>query len=352
MLAQVTAAVDARPITTSSSSRTGRDQYTQTLGLGSDSSGSRSLQSSGRLSSISPTDNELLQTSGTLNEVTFQDVLETDFADFGFDDLMDLEMPMPSNGPANRPIDMMRAQPEPPSPSLAFVREKRKSCSLSSGSDDLVSASSKMSPRRVDVRRGRIIPSPADSRQSPYQSQDVSRCRCMGITLGILERIQSHAQITTLTLAEHSLYLLKKSIRQCQVLTGCRSCKPTSKLMTFSILLVEKMVGILEAIAAKWELEMESCSSDKDARTCYGDSCSTDTILIGEYPIDTMRERRDLFGFLILLQARSLCALQEELMSTAKKEEWDVHRNTLRPVALKLRDLQETLYGMTMELPP
>ena len=174
----------------------------------------------------------------------------------------------------------------------------------------------------------------------------------MGITLGILERIQSHAQITTLTLAEQSLYLLKKSIRQCQVLTRCRSCKPTSKLMTFSILLLEKMVGILEAIAAKWELEMESCSSDKDARTCHGDGCSTDTILIGEYPIDTIRERRDLFGFLILLQARSLCVLQEDLMSTAKKEEWDVHRNTLRPVALKLRDLQETLYGMTMELPP
>jgi hypothetical protein len=340
-----TATIDVHSHHSSTGERQEGGTYGQAMSARSDFSHSGSLQNPGQLLSISVSNDDLKpvnQLSGSM----INEMLESDFADFVSVGSLDLELHMSDTGPADDSVGMMPAALEPPSPSLALTGSQMRFCSRALRESDLVCSSSCLSPRLLYSSHGAGASTPARTSQSQHPNQASSGCPCMAVTLSILEKVQSHNQVTSLASAEDSLYLLKRSIRQHQILNRCQSCKPTSRLMTFSILLVEKMVGVLKAIASRWELEMEASGPEKVASGCQCEACGTDTLLLGAYPIDTRRERRYLFGFLILLQAKSLGALQDHLVSVSKREDWESHRIALRPIALTLRDLQESLYEM------
>ncbi|KAK1509181.1 uncharacterized protein CCOS01_15697 [Colletotrichum costaricense] len=128
-------------------------------------------------------------------------------------------------------------------------------------------------------------------------------CRCVGVTLNLLEKMQTQSKVTTFCMAETSLHLLKKSITQCRSISHCSSCRNRSRVMTFSILLAEKIMAILEDIASVWECASQASNLGDDGRIeAYGHAHRWIPVLLGQYQIDTFHERCEIFGFLILLQ--------------------------------------------------
>jgi hypothetical protein len=122
--------------------------------------------------------------------------------------------------------------------------------------------------------------------------------------------------------------------------------------MAFSVLLVEKMAGMLEDMACMWEeaatapgAEVDTAQIDADGR-----ACGWAPIYLGQYRIDTTQEWHEVFGFLVLLQVRRLSSLLERLRSNAGREGLESHRSALGSVALRVQELQETLGGMTTGL--
>lgn len=198
------------------------------------------------------------------------------------------------------------------------------------------------------VRQARRSP---DTRTGT-QSKSVSPCRCVGVTLSLLEKIQGHRKSTSLFAAEKALHSLKGSISQCQALASCHSCPSPSRVMAFSVLLVEKMTGMLEDMASMWEeTTMASGAEGSPAQVdADGRACGWAPIHLGQYRIDTAQEWYEVFGFLVLLQVRRLSSFLDRLRRSAGREGLESHRSALGSVALRIQELQEALGGMTSGL--
>lgn len=195
----------------------------------------------------------------------------------------------------------------------------------------------------INTYQARESPAP----RTGTQSKNTTPCRCIGVTLTLLEKIQSHSKVTSFCMAEKSLHSLKRSISQCQAISNCHSCRNPSRVMTFSILLVEKIMSILEDIASVWESSTLATGADQNTAQLeiYGHGHSWVPVSLGQYKIDTVQERCEVFGLLIILQARHLGSLLETLGFHAKRERWESHQSALRPLALRIRELKEALSG-------
>lgn len=129
--------------------------------------------------------------------------------------------------------------------------------------------------------------------------------------------------------------------------------------MAFSVLLVEKMAGMLEDMASMWE-EITMASSGAEAAAdgeatqvvvdADGRACGWAPVHLGQYRIDTAEEWQEVFGFLVLLQVRRLSSFLDRLRSSAGREGLESHRSALGSVALRVQELQEALGGMTTGL--
>lgn len=207
------------------------------------------------------------------------------------------------------------------------------------------------SPIPSDPRQARQPRELSPPRQA-VRSKALSPCRCIGITLSHLEKVQGQSKVTSICTAEKSLHSLKRSISQCETLLQCQSCRSPFRVMTFLILLVEKMMGILEDISSIWESNSLASASDRNSAQTdmMGRAHHWLPIQLGQYQIDTVQERCEVFGFLILLQVRNFRAFLDSLKSLAERESWESHQNALKPVSLRVRDLQEALLEMTSGL--
>ncbi|POS78598.1 hypothetical protein DHEL01_v203006 [Diaporthe helianthi] len=234
----------------------------------------------------------------------------------------------------------------------------RRPLSKTSTQDRTSTAASSPRPAPAPAGENSVVSTPVSTRQtrpSPVsrtgiRSKDPSPCRCVGITLSLLERIQGHRKSTSLCVAERALHSLKGSISQCQALAGCRSCPSPSRLMAFSVLLVEKMAGMLEDMASMWEeatmasgaeagAEVDGPQIDADGRLFGGWA----PIQLGQYRIDTVQEWHEVFGLLLLLQVRRLSSFLNRLRGSAGRDGLDSHRSALGSVALRVQELQEAL---------
>lgn len=127
--------------------------------------------------------------------------------------------------------------------------------------------------------------------------------------------------------------------------------------MAFSVLLVEKMTGMLEDMASMWE-ETTTVASAAAAEggaaqvvdAADGRACGWAPIHLGHYRIDTAQEWYEIFGFLVLLQVRRLSGFLDRLRRNAGREGLESHRSALGSVALRIQELQEALGGMTSGL--
>lgn len=127
--------------------------------------------------------------------------------------------------------------------------------------------------------------------------------------------------------------------------------------MAFSVLLVEKMTGMLEDMASMWEETTMAAPAeggaaaqqqlDTDGRAC---GSGWAPIHLGQYRIDTAQEWYEVFGFLVLLQVRRLSSFLDRLMRNAGREGLESHRSALGSVALRIQELQEALGGMACGL--
>lgn len=153
-------------------------------------------------------------------------------------------------------------------------------------------------------------------------------------------------------MAEKALLALKSSISECQSLSSCRSCRSPSRVMTFSVLLVEKMTGMLEDMASVWEeTTMATGSEGKGAQADVNeDGRGWDSICLGQYQIDTAQEWHEVFGFLVLLQVRRLNHFLGGLKRRAGRQGWESHQGDLGSVALRIQELHKALGGMTSGL--
>ncbi|KAF2219247.1 hypothetical protein BDZ85DRAFT_268971 [Elsinoe ampelina] len=177
-------------------------------------------------------------------------------------------------------------------------------------------------------------------------------CRCFSQTLGLLEVLANHDKVSNIRIANRTLYLLKQLISQHLTLSQCQTCASSHRLMTFLILLLEKMTGMLEHVASAWEEGAQS-----HITPCWTDLADLEEsdgapVLVGEYTVDTHQERSDLFGFLIFSQARRIFALCESLILRADQEHWRSHQDALQALLLRIRDLRETLSGSIDLQPP
>lgn len=199
-----------------------------------------------------------------------------------------------------------------------------------------------------------VRPSPATRAGSSFKN--APPCRCVGVTLSLLEKIQGHRRSTSLQAAEKALHSLKGSISQCQALASCRSCPSPSRVMAFSVLLVEKMAGMLEDMASMWEEAATDPGAEGGAEggvarfDADGRACGWAPIHLGQYRIDTAQEWYEIFGFLVLLQVRRLSSFLGGLRRNAAREGLESHRSALGSVALRTQELQEALGGMTSGL--
>lgn len=127
--------------------------------------------------------------------------------------------------------------------------------------------------------------------------------------------------------------------------------------MAFSVLLVEKMTGMLEDMASMWEETTTVAAAAAAAAeggaaaqqvvdAADGRACGWAPIHLGQYRIDTAQEWYEIFGFLVLLQVRRLSGLLDRLRRNAGREGLESHRSALGSVALRIQELQEALGGM------
>lgn len=121
--------------------------------------------------------------------------------------------------------------------------------------------------------------------------------------------------------------------------------------MAFSVLLVEKMTGMLEDMASMWEeTAMASAAEGNAVDAADGRACGWAPIHLGQYRIDTAQEWYEIFGFLVLLQVRRLSGFLDRLRRNAGREGLESHRSALGSVALRIQELQEALGGLTSGL--
>lgn len=106
--------------------------------------------------------------------------------------------------------------------------------------------------------------------------------------------------------------------------------------MTFSILLVEKMIGVLEDIANYWDAKSDEADGN-------------DPVFFGEYQIDSTDERCEVLGLLILLQVKRLRRLVDALASRTEKRDCSSQQARLRPVITRVRELQNALQEVRIE---
>lgn len=176
-------------------------------------------------------------------------------------------------------------------------------------------------------------------------NQELALCGCIDLILRALEQAQNHAKVNDLSIAEQSLYFVKGTFAQCGSTIQCRNCWYDSRTITFSILLLEKLMGILEDISRSWEDNLHSASSTRkdssirdESQTHYQDEFSLDG-----YRIDTMQERCDIFGFLIVLQIKQLAAFTKILSDKVRAPHRKKHQATLRPVMVRIQELHRAL---------
>lgn len=125
--------------------------------------------------------------------------------------------------------------------------------------------------------------------------------------------------------------------------------------MAFSVLLVEKMAGVLEDMASTWEEAAANPGAELEGGAAQqldadGRACGWAPIHLGQYRIDTAQEWYEVFGFLVLLQVRRLSSFLGGLRRNAAREGLESHRSALGSVALRVQELQEALGGMTSGL--
>jgi hypothetical protein len=139
--------------------------------------------------------------------------------------------------------------------------------------------------------------------------------------------------------------------------------------MAFSVLLVEKMAGILEDMASMWEETATAAMADpscgelspvtqvtdaadrqQHAACAGGGAGGWAQVYLGQYQIDSAQEWHEIFGFLVLLQVRRLGMYLDSLRSNAGRDGLESHRSALGCVALRVQELQEALAGMTTGL--
>lgn len=175
--------------------------------------------------------------------------------------------------------------------------------------------------------------------------QEPTPCGCIDLILGALEQAQNQPKVNDLSTAEQSLYFVKNTYAQCGSKIQCKNCWYDSRATTFSILLLEKLMGILEDISRSWEDTLLSASStwkDSSKRNEF-QTHSQDVFLLDGYRIDTMQERCDIFGFLIILQIKQLAALTKILSDKSRAPQGNKHQAKLRPVIGRIRELHKAL---------
>lgn len=236
-------------------------------------------------------------------------------------------------------------------PSSKTSSRDRASTAASSPRPVMASGNSGFSTPLSSIRQ--VRPSPATRTGSCFNN--TPPCRCVGVTLSLLEKIQGHSRSTSLQAAEKALHSLKGSISQCQALASCRSCPSPSRVMAFSVLLVEKMAGVLEDMASMWEEAATDPAAEGGAAAAQpfdadGRACGWAPIHLGQYRIDTAQEWYEIFGCLVLLQVRRLSSFLGGLRRNAAREGLESHRSALGSVALRIQELQEALGGMTSGL--
>jgi hypothetical protein len=175
--------------------------------------------------------------------------------------------------------------------------------------------------------------------------QELPLCGCIDVILRALEQAQNHSKVNDLSIAEQSLYTVKCTLAQCGSTIQCRNCWYDSRAITFSILLLEKLMGILEDISRSWEDNLYSASSTQEDSSIRDESQthSQDIFLLDGYRIDTMQERCDIFGFLIVLQIKQLAAFTKVLSDKVRAPHGNKHQATLRPVMMRIEELHRAL---------
>jgi len=213
------------------------------------------------------------------------------------------------------------------------------------GRDHFLSASREKSPGLIPTEQSSDRgPKSATTKQN-LNVQEPTPCGCIDLILRALEQAQNQPKVHDLSTAEQSLYFVKNTYAQCGSKIQCRNCWYESRATTFSILLLEKWMGILEDISRSWEDTLLSASSTwKDSsRRKEAQTHNQDVFLLDGYRIDTMQERCDIFGFLVILQIKQLAALTKILSDKSRASQGDKHQARLRPVIVRIQELHRAL---------
>lgn len=183
------------------------------------------------------------------------------------------------------------------------------------------------------------------SSRAVSHNRENAPCECMEMILRVLENAQNHSKVNDLSIAEQSLYFTKGALAQCGSKIQCKSCWYDSRAITFSILLLEKLMGILEGISRSWEDNLPSPSSTRKRSLLRDEPQTHDQheFLLGGYRIDTMQEKCDIFGFLIMVQVKQLAAFTKVLSDRVRASHGNKHQATLRPVIVRIQELHRAL---------
>ncbi|KAH8660700.1 hypothetical protein BGZ60DRAFT_413887 [Tricladium varicosporioides] len=195
---------------------------------------------------------------------------------------------------------------------------------------------------------------PSCHSSSGYISSDTS-CQCTATALRILETLAVHSKSGDLGTAEHTLYSLKGNIGKCQELAQCSVCGRESGICILLIMLCEKITSAFEEVASSWEHQLEGFRRNahrglEATRSSHGPLWHMDIdrirVIIGEYQIDTVEERCEVFSALTLLQLNKLSTLMSELRSNALASSWESHLTLLRVTGQRVKALKEALRRM------
>jgi len=174
-------------------------------------------------------------------------------------------------------------------------------------------------------------------------------CQCTATALSILEKLPIPSKASDLGAAEQTLYLLKRSIRQCYSLTQCHACWHESGFNILMIMLYEKMTGIFERLVVEKTHHIKiftgtpSNNPNSGARQFLQNNESDPKqgrMLIGEYEIDTFQEHCDVFDTLFVFQLNKLGDLLSEIKRNALGANWESHLAALRPVTQRMKNLK------------
>lgn len=211
--------------------------------------------------------------------------------------------------------------------------------------DHLLSASRERYPGLIPTEQPSDRGCKSATTKPNLNVQEPTPCGCIDLILRALEQAQNQPKVHDLSTAEQSLYFVKNAYAQCGSKSQCRNCWYDSRATTFSILLLEKWMGILEDISRSWEDNLLSASStwDDSSRRNEAQTRNQDVFMLDGYRIDTMQERCDIFGFLIILQIKQLAALTKILSDKSRASQGNKHQAKLRPVIVRIRELHRAL---------